>query len=666
MLIRKKSISQGVVIMNKFLKKFFSIVMLASSAAVYADCSTSCESSCSDTTTCGTVACFPLRSQSVNAARRGAGMVGHTNDVADERESWWGTFNVTPGYQQTWKSSKIADCLFGHDFVPSTGSSSCSASCDDSRTILIQGSAVTSRNAKAWLADNFYLPRDFNGSFSVSPKIKTFYADLDFYLGLDEWWKGAYVQVWGPIVYTRWDLDFEEQTPTAAGTLAHTAGYFTPMELPRTSLLANFSAYVQGNTIGTNGVITQEDGAEVAHTITFQPLNYARMSCGSRKETGFGDLRAEFGWNFWRHEDYHMGISIQAAAPTGNKCCSKYLFDAVVGNGKHWELGGALTGHYVFYRSEEGDKHFGFYGDLNVTHMFKRSGLHTYDLKGKPNSKYMLAAKFGANSQDLRGASTTGTLASKQFAELYTPVANLTTVNVDVSSSAQIDLVAKFNYTYKRFSMDLGYNFYYRSCQDVDCATDCDSCGDDRVNLCISGQENTWALKGDAQMYGFAQGTNEGPIAIATNQAIPLSATESNATIHGGTNSPTAVLTLPTENPTIDNPQAAFAGNGSVALFNQTTVSGSAAINTSIQPVFLSCSDIDMSGTRSMSHGLFTHLQYNFERADEDWTPYLGVGAMVEFGTHSDDCDDSDCSDNCMTCTPSTWQVWLKGGVSFS
>lgn len=657
--------------MNKFLKKFFSIALLASSAVVLADsCSTSCDSS--DSTSCGTVSCFPVRSQSVNAARRGAGMVGHTNDAADERESWWGTFNVTPGYQQTWRSSKIAECLLGSDFVSSTNQTNgCSTSCDDSKTILIQGSNVANRNAKAWLADNFYLPTDFNGSFSISPKIKTFYADLDFYLGLDEWWKGAYVQVWGPIVYTRWDLDFNEQTPTAAGTTEHKAGYFTPNSLLRADMLADFKSYIQGNTIGTNGVVSQTDAANVAHTIKFNPLNYARMACKSSQETGFGDLRAELGWNFWRDEDYHMGISIQAAAPTGNKCCSKYVFDAVVGNGKFWELGGAVSGHYVFYRSEEGDKHFGFYGDLNVTHMFKRSGLHTYDLKGKPNSKYMLAAKFGTNNSDVRGTSATGTLATKQFAEEYAPVANLTTVKVDVSSAAQIDMVAKFNYTYKKFSMDLGYNFYYRGCQDVDCATDCDSCDNDSVNLFTAGQENTWALKGDAQMYGFAanDASSSGAPIVAASQAIPLSATENNATIHGGTNSPTAQLTLPNANTAIDNAQQAYAGGATQLRLGSAVVStsnlGENPINTSIQPVFLSSSDIDLRGVRSMSHGLFTHLQYNFER--EDWTPYVGIGAMVEFGTDSNDCDSSDCSsNNNTTCTPSSWQVWLKGGISFS
>jgi hypothetical protein len=414
--------------------------------------------------------------------------------------------------------------------------------------------------------------------------------------------------------------------------------------------------------------------------VTFQGLQYAKASCGSRTETGFADLRAELGWNFWRNEDYHMGINIQAAAPTGNKYHSEHLFNAVVGNGKHWELGGGLTGHYVFYRSEDSDKHFGFYLDLNVTHMFKASGLRTFDLKNKPNSKYMLAMQFGTNSQNVTSLATAGTAATKQFADVYAPVANITTIDVDASSAAQIDLVTSFNYTYKKFSWDLGYNFYYRSCEEFDCSNECEPCNNN-VNLCTSGQANTWALKGDSKMFGFASGTGGTAPLLVAAQAVPLSATDSTATIYGGDNfAVTGVTPTSSTNATVDNATAAFAGGAtSVALYNAPT--GTTPIFTSIQPVFLQCSDIDKRGTRSMSHTLFTNLQYNFE--GEDMTPYLGFGGKVEFGTRSgdDNCGNGNntttttattatgcCSDEsgCISSSASSWSVWIQGGISFS
>ena len=99
--------------MKQFLKKFLSITLLLSSAAAFADCgTTSCETSCNSSTNCSTVACFPNRSQSRYKIHQDAGMVGHTNDVSsDDVEGWWGTASATVGYQQTFKSSKIAKSL---------------------------------------------------------------------------------------------------------------------------------------------------------------------------------------------------------------------------------------------------------------------------------------------------------------------------------------------------------------------------------------------------------------------------------------------------------------------------------------------------------------------------------------------------------------------------
>ena len=73
------------------------------------------------------------------------------------------------------------------------------------------------------------------------------------------------------------------------------------------------------------------------------------------------------------------------------------MFDAVVGNGKHWELGGGLTAHYTFWRDDSENKTFGFYLDANITTLFKAREQRTFDLKGKPNSRYLLAAQFGNN-----------------------------------------------------------------------------------------------------------------------------------------------------------------------------------------------------------------------------------------------------------------------------
>ncbi len=638
--------------MNQSLKKFLSLALLFSASAIFADCcDTSCETTCCETSAeCPVTACYPNRSQGFYKVRQVAGMVGHTQDIQNDMDGWWGMFSITPGYHQTFRSKQIAECLFGGDLT-------CQSGCEGS-VVQVQGRNVANRAENAWLADYFYLPSDFNSTLSFSPKIKNFILDLDFYLGLDEWWKGAYLRLHGPIVSSRWSLGFCENVINS-GTTADPQGYFTTSTLARSALLADFSSFAAGN--------VPTDPVTGANHVTFDPLKYSRITGCSSKETGFAELRMELGWNFWTDEDYHLGVALYAAAPTGNMCKPCNLFDAVVGNGKHWELGGVVTGHYVFWRSEDAEKHFGGYLDATVAHQFKRSGLRTFDLINGANSRYMLAAKFGPNTNNLSSSTAGANPATKQFAFEYAPVANISTVNVSVSSNVVADVVAWFNFTSGGFSWDLGYNFYGRSCEDIDCSTDCNPCStpDDIIN-----SPNTWALKGDARMFGFASAATNG---LTLGQAIPLSATESKATIHGGTEAAVGVpLTCDAHNNAlVDAAVPAFASTtaGTGTALNVCATSAT-AIDTSIQPIFLATKDINFAGTRSISNSVWTNLSYNFEGGDR-WKPFLGVGALAEFGQNdsccNDDCGDcnDDCGDDCVSCCPSYWGVWVKGGVSF-
>ena len=409
--------------------------------------------------------------------------------------------------------------------------------------------------------------------------------------------------------------------------------------------------------------------------------------------TGFADLRAELGWNFLQDEDYHLGIGIHVAAPTGNRRRAEFVMDPTVGNGNHWELGGTLHGHYVFWRSDDEEKHFGFYLDAVVTHLFKAKEQRTFDLKNKDNSRYMLASKFTRTvTNNLAGRTTAGiatagsTLATSQFNNQYAPVANLTTSDVKVDIGVQADITAMFNFTSRGFSWDIGYNFWGRSCEDFECPNECDPCNPD--SIFNTANANTWALKGDAHMFGFA-GSADGSLAIDDAQA--LSASQSNATMHSGTNAGTVDATLTDvekQNGGVDNSQFAIAGNAAAndaRLIHTPIAQGGFNINanqikTSIQPVFLKSTDVELQETKGISHTVFTHLSYTWDR--DNWIPSLGIGGSAEFGKNESCCDttSSSCStssstcvtscstscDNCIDCSLSQWSVWIKGVLSFN
>ena len=599
-----------------------------------------------------------------------------------DAESMYGVFTLTPGYRSSFRPKAIAEALFGGSL---TGEDSCAS------TLLIQGSAVADRNEKAWLADYFYLPRDFSGSIKIKPEIKTFFLDLDLYVGLDDWLCGSYFRIWGDLVHTSWKLGMCEAVE-AEGSLNHPTGYFSPAEYEASNLLHSFENYAAGkkpdtssNVGATNpavaaagplGALGNTDTTSIRNaSIAFQSLNYARMTKCSHTKTGFADLRAELGWDFWQSNCYHLGLNLQMAAPTGGKVDPKNLFDAVVGNGNHWEIGGGLTGHYNLWTSEDSESTFSFHVDANITHLFKTSVDRTFDLKNKPNSAYMLAAKFGPNTatnpadQISFTDNSTGNVLSKQFAGEYAPVANLSTVTVDVSVAVQADIVAMFNYTCGAISWDLGYNYFGRSCEKLDCAEG--NCKNVQ-SLTNSTQLGTWALKGDARMFGYVGNPPN---------AYPLSASQSGATITNGLNKinpPMVMATIPATgaavlnpldiNTYIDAPIAVFATGIVGPLLNVPT---GTALNTSKNPVFLKASDLDYTRIKGNSHTIFTNVSYTFDR--ECWVPHVGVGFAAEFGssnsiTCDDDLsDDSTCpSKSCVNAAVSQWSIWLQGGVSFN
>jgi hypothetical protein len=302
----------------------------------------------------------------------------------------------------------------------------------------------------------------------------------------------------------------------------------------------------------------------------------------------------------------------------------------------------------------------------------------------------MLAEKLGTPVTNLWAAPAQGsvlnaTVPAAQFKNAYAPVANLTTLKVNVSSGIQADVTALFNYSACGLSVDIGYNFWGRSCEKI---TLRQQAGPTRLE---SG--TVWALKGDARTFGFVASNAIPPFpgTLTTcpppDQAhqcfVPLSATESGATINTGTNLPIASNL----NAGVDNAQFALFSN--LDPSDQLVVAPGnnggplTQLQTSNDPIFLSNGSIDFNGARTsgMSHKIFAHLSYSWNEC-EDIVPFIGVGGKAEFGprhgqqacangtscavnVNSQLVGCSDCK-SCQRCNLSEWGVWIKGGLFFS
>ncbi len=631
------------------------------------------------------------RSQGFNAARELVGWQTQINKSC--MDSVYGSFSVTPEYTRSFHAHSIAECLFSDVLTTnnSTANGNCKNTCNQS-LIKIQGTKVSDRDPKALMAENFYLPTDFNSEVRFAPHIENFLVDLNLYVGLDNFIEGLYCRIHSPICYTRWNLNFCENI-ISQGTNNYDVGYFddhfTPTNiedpqvhgLERNFLLNSFEEYV-----------CAREHIKNVPTITYQGLERARMSSKALTKTRLAEITAAIGWNFWTGDGYHVGLNIRGAAPSGNRPKGTYLFEPIVGNGHHWELGAGLTAHWRWWSNEEQDREFATYVDANITTLFSSRQERTFDLCGKPLSRYMLALKYTKDVKNLLAVDGAVNLPpSAQFANEFVPVANVTTIPVDVSVPLHIDAVLKCTYIHCNWQFDLGYNFWYRACENICHRFDC--CSHNNFN------ENTYALKGDAFVYGFA-GVNQGGALTAYQPGIPLSASEHKATIFSGTNNYPANTETWSANNGIDLPHLAWSNNFPTAhdyqLYTHTigafadpahTIALATPVNTSyIQPLYITECDLNTDGAKNqgLSNKLFAHVSYLWQDCRR-LTPYIGVGGEVEFGLGDKACACSSCAPNnvqnnvsqsdachskddscCKTCSLSQWGFWIKGGVSFN
>jgi len=635
------------------------------------------------------------RSQGRDMARKLYGTTSWAVYQPDMEDQTYGTFNVTVQYDQSFRNSRIADCLFGPAVVANNVETpnNCNNDCDDDAVIMISGldaapiAGATTRGPRELMAENFLLPRDFRSVISFSPKVQDVVVDFNLFVGFSRWCNGLYFRLYGPVVWNKVNLRAKESV-IAAGTATTDAdlgggyeqGFFDPAaEVPTQSLFNEALQFFNGCPF---------PGDYEGQEVSVQPLRFAKFSnncdtpavnscddsCNgtSRHKTGFAELRGEFGYNYVR-ENYRFLINLQAAAPTGTKIKAEYLFPAYVGNGHHWELGVGLGGAWRMWCSEDAERSFNFIVEADITHLFNAKQQRTFDLKCKPLSRYMLAERLtDVEATDAQlipdtpqfNASGTATAAGD-----YAPVANFSTRNVKVSIGVQGDLVAMFNYTCRGFSWDLGYNFWAMSSSKIklSCDDECeDSCG------ILPFPVDTWALKGDASVAGYNQ------IVGGDLQIYGLGATESEATIFSGTGTGLNPANLNIDNPVVTDGVAGAVGNDGAGVgiplyvFPGVPVGGT-RINTSNPPVFISIDDLDIAGAeqRGLSHKVFTHFSYTWRDCSDRWMPYVGAGFSAEFGSHSghDDCEtttiECDTCPSALSCALSKWAVEIKGGVAF-
>lgn len=546
------------------------------------------------------------RSHSVHAERE---LVGWQEDINLNSDSCcnYAALSINTGYSHSFNASNLAAYFFGAD------------------RFIFSGSRVPRRADDDILADYFGLPLDFKSCVKFRPVIQNVFLDFNFFAGLDPLCHGMYVRGYVPFVHTRWNPGLCERIINP-GELNHPAGYMASRELKRFELAKSVTDFFRGErAIGD-----------------LQPLRFGRIN-GTRAQTGLSDIHFALGWNPCLTDWYHFGFNVRVVIPTGSTTKSIYFFEPLVGNGRHWGFGLGLTGHTVMWESACNDHSWSIYGDLNATHLFGSRHKRSFDLKKNgSSSRYMLIEELG--NPIVQGLQVGGVAAEQQYHGVIMPAINQTTLTVNVDIAFELDMALKLSYKHNNFSWDVGYNLWGRTRE--------------RFHARQSLPEKSFALKGDAQIYGFD----------AEDEFMALNVTQSQATMHAGQGEGNANRDFRNRNGdnAVDENGVGFdatlniAGN-EILLFQvrsdvdipltRDTVFGSN------QAVFLTDCDIDNFSALSESavaHTFFTHFNYRWSEC-RSAIPFIGFGAEVSF----------DAVGFKRICAVSEWAVWMKMGIAF-
>lgn len=291
---------------------------------------------------------------------------------------------------------------------------------------LIRSTASDESNATTGDLDLNYIIHKKDGvatdpeaTVSLRPEQNFYGVRFDYHQELDRILKGLYLSAHLPVIHV------ENKT-----------------KLNVTSADATLQTNVMNFFNGTFANTTASDSNRQAKLANAKMVN--------SDDTGVADIDIALGYKFLRKEKYHAALAIAVTIPTGEEADGSTLFEAVVGNGKHFGLGGDFCGGARIWGDM--DHNIKLAIKMKYRYLFENSEKRTLGIKGYNMGQYALLVAPTATGADAT----------------LVPAANVTTLNVDVTPGSQLDGMVAFAYNNGGFSFDLGYNMYFREAEDVD------------------------------------------------------------------------------------------------------------------------------------------------------------------------------------------------------
>jgi len=183
------------------------------------------------------------------------------------------------------------------------------------------------------------------------------------------------------------------------------------------------------------------------------------------KKTGLGDIEFKFGYDQYAFDEpSHMELYLGVIIPTSNKNKGEYIFEPIIGRGRHAGLmfGGALGKNMMHSYAQEAK----FLWELAVhgEYLFKNKQVRSFDLMHKPWSRYL---PVYASKEQAQEAFSLQFSDRNKAQNLSTPGINVLTQHVNVTPGFSCDMNSAFVIEYENIQAEVGYNFFLKRAECV-------------------------------------------------------------------------------------------------------------------------------------------------------------------------------------------------------
>jgi hypothetical protein len=283
------------------------------------------------------------------------------------------------------------------------------------------------------------------GQLKFAPKQTVYGVRLDYFHRLDKWFDGLFLWANVPFVHVENDLNLTVENDATEDSVK-LIDLFTGKNIPRTD-------------------DPQNDNNHSA-------LTNAKMCSNAR--CGFGDVEAQIGWRFMEGSKYHASINAAVVFPTAEKPKGEYLWAARTGECK-WGIGAGTDASAVLWEDE--DQNFKVLGCLQYKYLFDGDEMRTLGLK---TLKFVNPSQADELQDPILSPYY---LVGRKANKGLQPLANVSTMDVKVKPGSQIDGTFSFIYNNGGFTLDVGYNLFWKEAERVSLKT-----------TCTGWQENTFGV----------------------------------------------------------------------------------------------------------------------------------------------------------------------------